>query len=231
MKTSYQPILNIIAGMIIMALLGLIASTYGDTNTVKPVHPELIITNQDMQNILNSEAYFNANPEDSETYKKIGYLNFINGNYREAILKFEKAYSLRIDDAYLLHLISETYFAMNQPEDGKLFQKKAQEVLYIGIAELLPSKTQELKYSIQLGVFKNEPSKDFFQDLDQKQIKKEMHHSGYTIYTYGNYNNHIEATRNKNELIKRGYSGIYITLNYAKVIAIQDKTELVEKIR
>jgi tetratricopeptide (TPR) repeat protein len=214
MKTFYKTTINIIVGMAMMVILGLITKVYGENNKEKTVYTNFRISNEDMQNILNFDHYIKVNPADAEIYKKRGYLHFKNGNYNEALIDFESAASINQSDAFLYHLISETYKAMNKPEDARVYQKMAQGIMYKGVENTRPAEYKELNYSVQLGVFKNEPEKDFFKGLDKKKIKTEFNELGFTIYTYGQYSSYAEANSIKQELIAKGKPGVFVKAYY-----------------
>ncbi|MFN7012885.1 MAG: tetratricopeptide repeat protein [Bacteroidia bacterium] len=180
-----------------------------------------------MQKILNFENYIKANPNDAEIYKKRGYLYLKSGKYTEALLDFESASSINQSDAFLYHLISETYKAMEMYDEAKIYQKMAQAILYKGIENLKPQEYRELKYSVQLGVFRNEPQKDFFKGLDKKKIKIEINEIGHYVYTYGTYNSYAEANAAKQELMTIGKQGVFIKAFYnGEAISI---TKAIEK--
>lgn len=235
MKTFYKSTINIIVGMAMMVILGLITKVYGENNKDKVVYTDFKITNQDMQNILNFENYIKANPYDAEIYKKRGYLYLKSGKYNEALMDFENALSINQSDAFLYHLISETYKAMNMPEEAKVYQKLAQGIMYKGIESLQPNEYKELKYSVQLGVFRNEPGKEFFKGLDKKKIKIEKNEIGHTVYTYGEFSSYAEANKVKQELISNGKQGVFIKAYYkGEAITIgkaleKEKNELANK--
>jgi tetratricopeptide (TPR) repeat protein len=227
MKTFYKSTINIIVGMAMMLILGLIVKAYGENNKEKVVYTDFKISNQDMQNILNFETYIKLNPNDAEIYKKRGYLYLKSGNYAEALMDFEKASAINQSDAFLYHLISETYKAMNMDHEAKVYQKIAQGILYKGIENLQPNEYKELKYTIQLGVFRGEPNKEFFRGLDKKKIKTEVNEIGHTVYSYGEYNSYAEANAMKQELLSKGKQGVFIKAYYnGKELAI---TKAIEK--
>lgn len=214
MKTFYKSTINIIVGMAMMVILGLITKAFGENNKDKTVYTDFRISNQDMQNILNFDNYIKANPNDAEIYKKRGYLHLKSGNYTQALIDFENATAINQSDAFLYHLISETYKAMKMPEQAKFYQKMAQGIMYKGIENLQPQEYQELKYSVQLGVFRNEPGKEFFKGLDKKKIKTEINEIGHTVYTYGEYNSYAEANNAKQDLMAKGKQGVFIKAYY-----------------
>ncbi len=227
MKTFYKSTINIIVGMAMMVILGLITKAYGENNKDKAVYTDFRISNQDMQNILNFESYIKANPNDAEIYKKRGYLHLKSGKYTEALMDFESASAINQSDAFLYHLISETYKAMNMTEEARVYQKMAQGIMYKGIETLQPNEFKELKYSVQLGVFRNEPGKEFFKGLDKKKIKTEINEIGHTVYTYGEYNSYADANATKQELMAKGKQGVFIKAYYkGDAIAI---TKAIEK--
>lgn len=230
MKTFYKSTINIIVGMAMMAILGLITKAYGENNKDKVVYTDFRISNQDMQNILNFETYTKANPHDAEIYKKRGYLHLKSGKYTEALMDFESASAINQSDAFLYHLISETYKAMNMPEEARVYQKMAQGIMYNGIESLQPNEFKELKYSVQLGVFRSEPGKEFFKGLDKKKIKTEINEIGHTVYTYGEYNSYAEANSTKQELMNNGKQGVFIkAYYYGSAIAIGKALEKEKK--
>lgn len=214
MKTFYKSTINIIVGMAMMVILGLITKAFGENNKDKTVYTDFRISNQDMQNILNFDNYIKANPNDAEIYKKRGYLYLKSGKYNEALMDFETASTINQSDAFLYHLISETYKAMNMQEEAKVYQKMAQSIMYKGIETLQPNEFKELKYSVQLGVFRNEPGKEFFKGLDKKKIKTEINEIGHTVYTYGTFNTYAEANIAKQELMAKGKQGVFIKAYY-----------------
>lgn len=227
MKTIYKSTINIIVGMAMIVILGLISKVYGENNKEKMLYTDFKISNQDMQKILNFENYIKANPNDAEIYKKRGYLYLKSGKYTEALLDFESASSINQSDAFLYHLISETYKAMEMYDEAKIYQKMAQAILYKGIENLKPQEYRELKYSVQLGVFRNEPQKDFFKGLDKKKIKIEINEIGHYVYTYGTYNSYAEANAAKQELMTIGKQGVFIKAFYnGEAISI---TKAIEK--
>lgn len=214
MKTFYNTTINIIAGMAMMLILGLITKVYGENNKDKTIYTDFRISNRDMQNILDFENYIKANPNDAEIYKKRGYLYLKSGKYTEALMDFESASAINQSDAFLYHLISETYKAMNKPEEAKVYQKMAQGIMYKGIEELKPKEYEELRYSVQLGVFRNEPGKEFFKGLDKKKIKIEVNEIGHTVYLYGEYKTYAQANAIKKELMEKGKQGVFIKAFY-----------------
>lgn len=214
MKTIYKSTINIIVGMAMMLILGLITKVYGENNKDKVVYTDFRISNQDMQNILNFENYIKANPYDAEIYKKRGYLYLKSGKYTEALMDFKSASAINQSDAFLYHLISETYKAMDMQEEARVYQKIAEGIMYNGIELLQPNEYKELKYTIQIGVFRSEPGKEFFKGLDKKKIKTEINEIGHTVYTYGEYNSYAEANSTKQELMNKGKQGVFIKAYY-----------------
>lgn len=214
MKTFYKSTINIIVGMAMIVIMSLLVKAYGENNKEKTLYIEFKISNQDMQNILNFENYIKTNPNDADIYKKRGYLYLKSGKYSEALMDFESASAINQSDAFLYHLISETYKAMEMYEEAKIYQKMAQAILYKGIETVQPQEYKELKYSIQLGVFRNEPQKEFFKGLDKKMLKTEINEIGHIVYTYGAFNSYAEANTIKQALIAKGKQGVFIKAYY-----------------